>query len=378
MNIFKTNSVNTSLKLFKRSLLVAITGLMATQSFAQYGTNDSRYDRRGPGDYVVVYEHCDFRGERREVPVGQHRSLKNLRIANDSISSIEVPRGMELTIFEDDNFRGDSARLNSDVACLDRNWNDRISSMDLQFRDRGRPDYDDRYDNRDYRSERPNPRDFDNRRGVTNPRNVNNRNVDARDLSFVSFSGTSLAKVGVSEWQSTDNRGRSTDFREVSRDAQAVYLENNYTSEKIKIDLFANQVTMVARDGRQYSYPITRKRGRAVAPNNDRVVTIPPASQGQNRTIRNRCFTYRAYTRGGEAGVRFQGKSDFKRFTNKRVSDRICHDGKLTMEISKRKPGTEVVVEIEGNRYVFAANDKGESFANDWYRKSIRLRVGRQ
>jgi hypothetical protein len=407
MNLLAEMNLTKSARSIQWSTLIAVLALSSTQAFAQYN-NDQRYDS---AEYVGVYEHCDVRGERREVPVGEHRSLKNLRIANDSISSIEVPRGLDLIVFEDSNLRGQSARISRDVACLDRDWNDRVSSMDVAYnrssrhgsdrdgRDRdGSNRYDDdrynnnqyenrrnndRYensnrnpnDNRDYQNHRPNTRSYENRRGANIPRNGNNPNriqnangVTAKNVASVSFAGVALTKTGKNRWTSTSSRARAKQYRETSRGDNAVFLEYIRSSEKIRIDLFTNQVTMITRNGRQNSFPITAKQAE-IAPQ-----IVVPARQTVG-VINNRCFTYKAYTLGGSGGIRFHGHDGFHQFANKGHSERICHDGALTAEINKVDANTRVVLEIEGKKYVFAANEKADSYKNNWYRKLVKLTV---
>ena len=374
------------------AVIFSLGSVFATQSMAQSYPNNGSYNQN---DSVVVYTDCDFRGTRREVPIGEYRSLKHLKIANDSISSLEVPQGLELSLFEDDNFRGASVGINQNVRCLDQNWNDEASSLRVDYV--GQAPYgqnNDAYGNRNnqdrnHQNRRPrddrnnggfvghNPRPGDPRYGTNRSYAGSDAKVTGRNIVFVSFSGVALSNVGNKQWRSTNNRGQATNFRELSRENNAVYLENTNSFEKLKIDLFTDQVTTIARDGRQFSFPITSKQAALVNSNsaNDRNGRV--GQPGTNRRISNRCFTYKAYTRGGGAGIRFHGHEGFNRFSKTGHSARLCHDGPLTMEISKTEPRTEVVVEIDGNRYVFAANDKGDTYLNSWYRKAVKLRVGR-
>ena len=74
--------------------------------------------------------------------------------------------------------------------------------------------------------------------------------------------------------------------------------------------------------------------------------------------------------------MRFVGKDGFYRFNKKAKTGRICHDGSLVMEMNKTAPGTRVIIEINGSRFVFEAGDSGE-LRNNWYRKSVTLLVNR-
>jgi len=77
---------------------------------------------------VVVYEDCYFKGQRAVLGEGSYRNYK-LGIGNDEISSIKVPLGWAVTVFEHDNFQGNSLTFNGTIDCLPPSWNDRISSI---------------------------------------------------------------------------------------------------------------------------------------------------------------------------------------------------------------------------------------------------------
>ncbi|WP_163836623.1 beta/gamma crystallin-related protein [Spartinivicinus ruber] len=81
---------------------------------------------------ATVYQHCNFDGYRVRLAPGHYnlRQLRGLGIKNDDLSSIRVPYGMSVTLYEHDNFRGRAWRLNSDTSCLvSRGANDQVSSI---------------------------------------------------------------------------------------------------------------------------------------------------------------------------------------------------------------------------------------------------------
>jgi len=110
-----TNTVTRRILYFKRQL----TGLMA---FCLYYLTVT-------GQSVVVYEHQNFGGRSRPLAVGSHRFF-NVEF-NDMISSIRVPAGFGVIVFEHaDNVGGYgiSADLLEDCSDLSRyNFNDKIS-----------------------------------------------------------------------------------------------------------------------------------------------------------------------------------------------------------------------------------------------------------
>ncbi len=346
--------------------------------------NDSRggYDDRDA--LVTVYEHCDFRGASRVVEPGDYRSMASIRFGNDQMSSIRVSRGSEVTIYEDDDYRGAYARIDRDISCFDKSWNDKVSSMSVKsdrYSDNLRRGGDNRYDNNRRADDRVRNRD-DRRYGADRPANQRDRNnnVTAKNVSQVVFGSSVLQQKSKKHWELRDPRGGVSQFKENSRDENSVYLQNNYTAEKVRIDLFANDVTFINRNGRQDRYVITRKQAALASTpaQRPRPAARPEVSnRAPSRRINSECFNFRAYTKGGQGGLRFHGKKDFYRFNKKVQTGRVCHNGSLTMEINKTNPNTEVFVEIEGNRYRFARNEAHDAYKNDWYRKKVRLKVGR-
>jgi len=347
--------------------LTAGAALLALTLPINGSAQNNNYDRRSA--LVTIYEGCDYSGTSRSIDAGDYRNISSLGFGNDQMSSIKVPQGLEVTIFEHEKFKGDYARITQDIACFDRNWNDAVSS--LQITSTGR--LSNQADERDARSN-------DSRRSNANNRRATNadRNVTGDNVARVAFGTSVLQQTGKKHWNLNDPREGVSQFKETQRNESTVYLQNQYTAERVRIDLFANDVTFSDRDGRSQRYSISAKQA-AVATNSQeqQADRIANNQSSQNRTIRSECFNFRAYTEGGNGGLRFHGKNDFYRFSKKAESARICHNGPLTMEVSKTAPNTQVVVEIAGNRYIFASNEKHDALKNNWYRKFVKLKVGR-
>lgn len=215
--------------------------------------------------FVTVYEGCNYTGTARNVASGDYRSLKSLRFANDRMSSIKVPPGLEVVIYEDDNFGGFYATIDRDIACFDPQWDNKVSSL----------------------------------------RVIYNRNNTVR---------------------SDNNRDQRN---------------NNRRNENVPV----------------------QNPGQA--------------NNGPSRRINGECFNFRAFTNGGNGGLRFHGKGEVYRFDRKPASARICHNGSLTMEITKTDRATGVTVELDGKRFTFTPNEREDELKNNWYRKYVRLSVGR-
>lgn len=246
--------------------LIALAIACAMLSMTTTGLAQGSYGAQNA--FVTVYEGCNYSGNARNVAVGDYRSLKTLRFANDRMSSIKVPPGLEVVIYEDDNFGGFYASIDRDIACFDPQWDNKVSSLRVAY----------------------------------------NRNNNA-------------------------NRGNGRDYRDNRN--------NNRRNENVPVQNPGN------------------------------------ANTGPSRRISSECFTFRAYTNGGNGGLRFHGKSDFYRFDRKPASARVCHKGSLTMEINKTDRATAVTVELDGKRYTFTPNEQEDALKNTWYRKYVRLSVGR-
>jgi len=77
---------------------------------------------------VTVFADCPFAGQSISVAIGNY-NMNQMGVPNDSISSLRVPSGLQIILYEHSDFGGASVTVTSDAACLnDRGWNDRTSS----------------------------------------------------------------------------------------------------------------------------------------------------------------------------------------------------------------------------------------------------------
>lgn len=86
-----------------------------------------------PGESkVTLYRHCDYVEEAAQLDEGSY-TLSQLTAAgmiNDDVSSLKIPSGFTVTVYEHDNFGGISAELTSAIGCLTEiSLNDEISSL---------------------------------------------------------------------------------------------------------------------------------------------------------------------------------------------------------------------------------------------------------
>jgi hypothetical protein len=84
----------------------------------------------------AFYQDCDYKGTQRTIGVGNYRlnSLKELGMSNDDLSSIKVPTGYKVEVFEHDHFQGKSLTLIRKDKCLvNDSFNDTISSIKVRM-----------------------------------------------------------------------------------------------------------------------------------------------------------------------------------------------------------------------------------------------------
>jgi len=82
-------------------------------------------------DVITVYKDCNYTGFSGGLTIGDYNlaRLNTLGVLNDDISSLKVAQGFQAILYQDDNFTGASTVINSDNACLNTTWNDKVTSV---------------------------------------------------------------------------------------------------------------------------------------------------------------------------------------------------------------------------------------------------------
>ncbi len=98
---------------------------------------------------AIFYSNDNYHGERFKLDNDWSANVHH-NSWNDEIASIEVPRGIELWLYEDKNFRGESLIISRDWSVKDNPWwRNRISSVRVVYTyDREQPRYDPRHGHR--------------------------------------------------------------------------------------------------------------------------------------------------------------------------------------------------------------------------------------
>ena len=79
-------------------------------------------------DKIQVYDQCDYGGASFAFSPGRYNH-NALGIGSDRISSVRIPNGFRITVYQNKDFSGYSRTFYGDEYCLDGQWNDQISSM---------------------------------------------------------------------------------------------------------------------------------------------------------------------------------------------------------------------------------------------------------
>lgn len=86
---------------------------------------------------VTIYENVDFKGNRKELDEGEY-NIYDLGIGDNKLSSLTVPAGMKVIVYEYEDFRGRSKTFTSNVKDLrkvkveGKSFNDATSSIRIE------------------------------------------------------------------------------------------------------------------------------------------------------------------------------------------------------------------------------------------------------
>jgi len=85
-------------------------------------------DLSAQSNFITLHEDCDFKGKQSVLEPGNY-STYQMNIGNDKLSSIQIPSGMKVTIYEHKNYKGKSKTFTQNIPCLEAEWNDFASSV---------------------------------------------------------------------------------------------------------------------------------------------------------------------------------------------------------------------------------------------------------
>ncbi len=80
---------------------------------------------------VVIFKDGDFQGASQQLSVGSY-DIKDLTFGNDQLSSLKVPAGYKVTLYEHGGFQGKSKTFTSDAGWVGDDLNDITSSLKVE------------------------------------------------------------------------------------------------------------------------------------------------------------------------------------------------------------------------------------------------------
>lgn len=118
-NVYRKNGL-------QRSGFTNKRGVVPTRVTINYG--QFTHGEKQADTAVSLYKHCGYGGRSVSRHSGSY-DMDNLGLRNDDISSVRVPKGMEIEIFEHAGFKGKSKKFTADDDCfINDKFNDVMSS----------------------------------------------------------------------------------------------------------------------------------------------------------------------------------------------------------------------------------------------------------
>ena len=95
-----------------------------------------------------------------------------------------------------------------------------------------------------------------------------------------------------------------------------------------------------------------------------------------NYQSRDGCVHYQVSAYGGDGGIRFLHNTDeWNLVQGSGQHGKVCRDGYVTVELSKRHPATTVTLAINGQNYTFNSGERAHKYIDNWHRKYIDIRL---
>ncbi len=103
--------------------LFILAGVISTGHSAPPAVSEKKEPPKRTGKvYIQVFQKEDFKGSMARVPVPSEivgsAKLREFYIANDSIMSLKIPEGVVVTLYDADNFGGQSESFAGNVATV--------------------------------------------------------------------------------------------------------------------------------------------------------------------------------------------------------------------------------------------------------------------
>ncbi|MGH1540487.1 MAG: hypothetical protein ACRBHB_08685 [Arenicella sp.] len=368
-------------------ILIAMVGFGAVMPVNAEGVLGKHWQKHAWNDnHVIVFSDCGYSGQSKILPIGKFKRLENVGVEANEISSIIIPDGMAVEIFQNKQFGGHWYRMNKSRECLPGKWNDRIRSMRV-INDNTENSYGftDGYDG-ESSNEKCHSFEIVARRGVAAIRFVDQGTGLQRVESGRSAQGE-LCQSGLVRLElAKRNRNASVilkiDGREYRFDSGERYddFRQEWYRKYLSIDLKGARAERgwanTAGFGRRYSSGVRSGENWGnnyhSGWNKREEVGVVTTSEPKEPEVGNneKCVEYTVSGTHKHTGLRFfVGDQEFHNIGKGSSKKSLCHMGKVKVEMAKRRPDAEVVLRIGGKSYTFKKGDTGDRFAKTWYRK---------
>ncbi|MGI9319088.1 MAG: hypothetical protein ACR2QW_17305 [bacterium] len=345
-------------------------------------------------DHVIVFSDCGYAGRSKGLPLGDYGSLRKVGVEHNAISSVIIPEGMAIEVFQLRGFGGHWYRLNQNQICLKGNWNNRIGSLRVVEDD---------------------PR---NSYGLTDDYGEDASDRNCHSFSFRAIEGEAairfvdknkkLTKVGPGrkiEGELCGQEAVRVELAKKDRKAGAILsvADQDYEFKpwaqyddyrgNLYRKYFTIELPQHKRDQRKVKYGQngwgdTSGFGKRFSSgvesgenwgNNYQGKWYKKAiakTQKSSNNQANNCPAYAVSGNHPDTGIRFLvGDHKFHMIGSGTVNRKLCHSGEVTVEMAKKRKEAKVVLNIGGNTYVFREGDSGDQYQNGWYRKYYTLNL---
>ncbi len=350
--------------------------------------------------HVILFRDCGFSGPSKAIPVGDYALLRNIGIVQKAVSSVIIPDGLALEIFQDAKFGGHWYRLNQNQICLKGNWNDGIGSIRVvKDKTQNSFGFTENYAGGGGKGKRCHPFFVKSYEGTAGIRFVDEENRLTPVHPGREVQGELCRNGNIRVELAKKDRGAGVVLKIADREyrfkpwSQYDDFRGSWYRRYLSIDLpqkkqggvkyGSNGWGNTAGFGKRYSSGV--KNGANWGNNyqgqwyRNSNVNRPSGSVSNaysgNNNQRN-CIAYSVTGNHKDTGVRFlTGPQEFHHTGYGTQKRELCHRGNIRFELSKKKIPGEVILQIAGKTFVFRQGDRGDRIENNWYRKYFEINI---
>lgn len=212
-----------------------------------YNNNYNNNNNNNSSGSIAVFSDCEYKGRKSTLYTGRI-DYNQLGVGEDAISSLRIPSGITVTVYEGTGFRGNNKTFTHDVSCLLSDFNDKISSIIIS-------------DNNGN-----NNNNYNNNNNNNGYNNGNNNNDNNNDNSAVTVYGDSWfkgerAEYGPGSYDLYNNNlsGNITSFSLKSGYVIIVYDRENFKGNSRTFDVSSTSLSSAGWNDKIRSFIVRRK-----------------------------------------------------------------------------------------------------------------------